>query len=139
MYRDWVEVWARASLEMEILCTGHGIQYIHFLQPNQYLAGSKTLTAEERRMAYDPDVADTQRVATAYPMLIERGLDLRTQGVNFVDLTMIFKDEPRTIYRDTCCHLNGLGSRQLARAIAGAIVQHAADTDRTAEASAPSK
>ena len=139
MYREWVEVWARASLEMEILCAGYGIRYIHFLQPNQYLAGSKTLSAEERKTAYDPDVADTQRVATAYPMLIERGRDLRTQGVDFVDLTMIFKDESRTVYRDTCCHLNGLGNRQLATAIAAAIVQHAADTARNPDTSAASE
>ena len=64
MYLDYVEVWARASLEMELLCAGYGIRYLHFLQPNQYLPGSKTLTDEERARRYDPDVADTQRVAT---------------------------------------------------------------------------
>lgn len=117
MYLDFVEVWARASLEMAMLCAGHGIAYFQFLQPNQYLPGSKTLTPEERQTAYDPDVADTQRVAMAYPMLRERGRDLVTQGISFVDLTMLFKDEPRSVYGDTCCHLNALGNTQLAQAI----------------------
>jgi hypothetical protein len=123
MYGEFTEVWARASLEMAILCRGLGIQYLQFLQPNQYLPGSKTLTAEERQTAYDPDVADTQRVAIGYPMLVERGRELVAQGVSFVDLTMIFRDEPRTVYRDTCCHFNALGSARLATEIAHAIVQ----------------
>ena len=121
MYRDFIEVWARASLEMNLLCSGYGIRYIHFLQPNQYLPGSKTLTAEELKVAFDPDVADTRRVATAYPMLSERGRDLQTQGVDFVDLSMLFRDEPRSIYGDTCCHLNALGNELLAQAIAAEI------------------
>jgi hypothetical protein len=117
MYADFVEVWARASLEMAMLCASHGIAYFQFLQPNQYFPESKTLTAEERQHAYDPDVADTGRVATAYPMLRERGRDLVTQGVPFTDLTMLFKDEPRSVYGDTCCHLNSLGNAELAEAI----------------------
>jgi hypothetical protein len=106
---------------MSILCAGYGIRYLHFLQPNQYLPGSKTLTEEERRTAYDQNVADTQRVATAYPMLSARGRDLRTQGVNFIDLSMLFAQEARSVYSDTCCHLNALGNGQLAQAIAQAI------------------
>ena len=43
MFADFVEVWARASLEMENLCRGQGIEYLHFLQPNQYFEGSKVL------------------------------------------------------------------------------------------------
>lgn len=121
MYQEFTEVWARSSLEMAILCRGMGITYYHFLQPNQYLPGSKTLTEEELKDDYDPDVADTGRVATAYPLLIARGRDLAAQGVNFVDLTMLFKEERRTVYSDTCCHLNALGNTLLATEIARAI------------------
>jgi hypothetical protein len=121
MYAEFVEVWARASLEMSMLCASHGIAYFQFLQPNQYFPGSKTLTAEEREGAYDPDVADAGRVATAYPMLRERGSDLVAQGVPFTDLTMLFKDEPRSVYGDTCCHLNALGNAELAEAIGRAL------------------
>jgi len=125
MYREAAEVWARASLEMSLLCDGYGIQYVHFLQPNQYLPGSKALTPEELAVAYDPDVADTQRVATAYPILSERGCDLRNQGVDFVDLSLLFRDETRSVYSDTCCHLNELGNRQLAEAIGESLVDGA--------------
>jgi hypothetical protein len=127
MYLDYAEVWARSSLEMEILCSGYGIRYVHFLQPNQYLTGSKTLTAEERATAYDQDVADTHRIDSAYPVFIDRGLDLRTQGVEFVDLTLLFRDEARTVYSDTCCHLNELGNRELAEAIAAEVAAGSAE------------
>jgi hypothetical protein len=124
MYQEFTEVWARSSLEMAILCRGMGITYFHFLQPNQYLPGSKTLTEEELQDDYDPRVAETGRIATAYPMLIARGRELAEQGVNFVDLTMMFKDERRTVYSDTCCHLNALGNMLLASEIGRAIDEH---------------
>lgn len=123
MFIEYAEVWARASLEMAQLCTGFGIRYVHFLQPNQYLPGSKRLTDEERASAYDPDVAATQRVETAYPLLRARGRELRAQGVEFVDLTMLFRDERRSVYSDTCCHLNRLGNELMAAEIARTVGQ----------------
>jgi hypothetical protein len=121
LYRDYAEVWARASLETALLCAGFGIRYFHFLQPNQYLPGAKQLTDEERAIAFDPDVADTQRVAIAYPILRERGRELIKQGVAFTDLAMLFRDEPRTVYGDSCCHYNALGNELMAQAIGRAI------------------
>jgi hypothetical protein len=123
MYADFVEVWARSSLEMANLCRGQNIRYFHFLQPNQYFTGSKTLTDDERAIAWDADVADTQRVARSYPLLVERGRLLAAQGVDFTDLTMLFKHERRSVYGDTCCHFNQLGADSVARAIAAAIIQ----------------
>jgi hypothetical protein len=123
MYADFVEVWARSSLEMANLCRGQGIEYLHVLQPNQYFLGSKTLTDEERAVAWDPAVADTKRVARAYPLLVERGRLLDEQGVDFLDLSMLFKDEARSVYSDQCCHFNQLGADAVARAIAAAIVE----------------
>jgi hypothetical protein len=121
MYVEYAEVWARSSLAMAQLCAGFGIRYVHFLQPNQYLPGSKRLTDEERAAAYDPEVAETQRVETAYPLLSARGRELRAQGVRFIDLTMLFRDEGRSVYGDTCCHLNRLGNELMATEIARAL------------------
>lgn len=118
MYVEYAEVWARASMEMAQLCSGFGIRYLHVLQPNQYLPGAKPLSDDERAHAIDPDVAETGRVASAYPLLSARGEELRGQQVDFVDLTMLFRDETRTLYADTCCHLNGLGNALLATEIA---------------------
>lgn len=122
MYAEFVEVWARASLEMESLSRGMGIRYLHFLQPNQYLEGSKVLSAEERRVAWDDEVAEAGRVAQAYPLLIERGRQLVEQGVDFHDLTMLFRTETGDIYSDPCCHYTKQGAELVARAIGEAIL-----------------
>lgn len=123
MYTDFVEVWARASLAMHNLCQGQGIEFLQFLQPNQYLAGSKTLNEEERRIAWNPDVADAGRVAHGYPLLVRRGTELAEQGVDFHDLTMLFAAESDTMYSDSCCHYTQRGAELVARAIAQAIIE----------------
>ncbi|HSP99068.1 MAG TPA: hypothetical protein VL049_17735 [Candidatus Dormibacteraeota bacterium] len=122
MFADFVEVWARSSLEMENLCRGQGIEYLHFLQPNQYFEGSKVLNENERRVAWDADVADAGRVATGYPLLVARGRELAGQGVDFHDLTMLFHDDAGDIYSDPCCHFTQRGAERVAEAIAAAII-----------------
>ena len=47
---------------------------------------------------------------------------LRDAGSWFADASLLFKDEPRTVYMDTCCHFNELGLTSLARYIASEIV-----------------
>jgi hypothetical protein len=121
MYASLADVWQRSSLEMAHLCRDSGIRYFHALQPNQYFRGSKTLSEEERQIAWDQDVADTKRVENGYPLLIERGEELRDLGVHFIDLTMLFREETGTIYNDPCCHVNQRGADLMAEAMAQAI------------------
>src|SRR5262249_14711508 len=111
------DVWERSSLAMAHLCRAAGIRYVHALQPNQYVPGSKRLTEDERRIAFDPDVADTKRVENGYPLLLERGAELRDRGVDFLDLTMLYKDEADAIYTDKCCHVNQHGAEMMGAAI----------------------
>ncbi|MBX3027759.1 hypothetical protein KF840_22925 [bacterium] len=122
MFTELVEVWARASLAMDSLCRGQGIEYLHFLQPNQYFEGSKVLNETERRIAWDADVAAAGRVTAGYPLLVARGRELAGQGVDFHDLTMLFHDEAGDIYADTCCHFTPRGAERVAEAIAAAII-----------------
>jgi hypothetical protein len=123
MFTDFVEVWARASLEMHNLCRGQGIEFLQFLQPNQYFEGSKVLNEAERRSAWNPDVAEAGRVAQGYPLLVRRGAELGEQGVDFHDLTMLFAAESETLYSDSCCHYTQRGADMVARAIAQAIIE----------------
>jgi len=57
---------------------------------------------------------------------VKAGEELRAQGFPVFDLTTIFKDEPRTIYRDTCCHVNELGNELMAKRIAQAVLESSA-------------
>lgn len=124
VYRASAEIWRRASLQMWQASEAEGIGYLHVLQPNQYVAGSKQLTAwEERNAIAGPGYSYRRGVEGGYPKLIEEGAELVARGAPFVDLTGVFADEPETIYRDTCCHANERGNEILGRAIADAIVE----------------
>lgn len=121
MYRDLATVWSRSSRQMHLLCRGMGIEYHHFLQPNQYVPDSKPLSAEEKSEFWQANHPYRAPAVQGYPWLVRLGRELREQGVAFHDLTGIFRERPETLYRDTCCHLNPAGNELLAEAIARAI------------------
>lgn len=113
-----VRLWRRASRQMHDLCAARGIPYHHFLQPNQYVPGSKPLSARERALAYRADSLFRPLVEEGYPLLQQAGRELAAEGVAFHDLTALFSDVDDTLYVDDCCHLNPRGNRLLARAVA---------------------
>jgi hypothetical protein len=123
LFADSASLWKRTSQQMWSACRSRGVRYLHFLQPNQYVAGSKVFTADETRTAFlPPDHRYRRGVERSFPLLRAAGEELAAEGVPFTDLTQLFLDEPRTVYRDHCCHLNQLGYDRLADAIADAIL-----------------
>ena len=111
-------LWYRGSVALARLAALAGAEYYHFLQPNQYVPGSKPLSPGERESAYAPHGFYKSVVERGYPLLRESHRDLPGQGVNYFDLTAIFADHPETLYRDKCCHLNYRGNELLAAAMA---------------------
>lgn len=121
LYGHLTAVWRDSSLSMDALCRANKAGYFHFLQPNQYVAGSKPIGPEEARVA----VTSSQYrpgVELGYPWLARRAQELRDRGVHFTDLTQIFADVSEPIYVDDCCHMNETGMRMLAQAIASAVL-----------------
>jgi hypothetical protein len=121
LYEDLVSVWKQGSLQMHLLCEGYGIRFHHFLQPNQYVAGSKPIGPEERVAALAPVHLYRRHVEAGYPLLRQAGRELREAGVRFHDLTQVFADVPEPLYVDTCCHLGARGNELLADRIAAAL------------------
>ncbi len=121
LFEDLAAFWARASRQMNDVASGRGVQYFHFLQPNQYVAGSKTLTREELREAYIEEHPYRAGVVEGYPLLIEAGRQLERDGVPFFDLTGMFEGNTETLYRDACCHLNQKGYDLVIREIVESI------------------
>ena len=121
MYDDLVAFWRRSSRQMDGLCRSQGIEYHHFLQPNQYLPDSKPLSAEELETAWKADHPYRDAVAKGYPRLIATGRDLRRDGMAFHDLTQIYADHEETLYRDSCCHVNRNGYVLVLAAILDAL------------------
>lgn len=121
LYEHCARIWMRSSLQLHQLCSANGIRYFHFLQPNQYVPGSKSMGADEKTAAWFPGDPGKKPVEKGYPLLIREGRSLTDQGVAFFDLTKLFADHPEATYKDPCCHLNDRGNELLAKVIADAI------------------
>ena len=125
LYEHLAAIWQRCALQMHALCRENDIRYFHFLQPNQYVEGSKPMSEEEQRVAVREDHPYRTGVIYGYPLLQQAGVELRSQGVEFADLTQIFSTISEQIYIDDCCHFvehgNAIMAREIARAIAGEL------------------
>lgn len=121
LYAALARVWAESSYQMHAVAVAKGIRYFHFLQPNQYVDGTKPMGAEERGIAIRDDHPYGKSVKSGYPALRNLGRELTRRGVNFVDLTNVFADTREVLYRDNCCHVNSAGQRIVVEAIAKTI------------------
>lgn len=123
MYADLARVWKNGSIQLHHLASANGMRYLHFLQPNQYLAGTKPMSDPERAVAYFEGHPFQKSIVQGYPWLLEAGEELRHQGVAFFDLTRILADHPEPLYVDTCCHLGKPGYDIVAGRIAEEIAK----------------
>ena len=121
MYAALAHLWAESSFQMNAVAKAKGTQYFHFLQPNQYVDGSKPMGDEERRVAIREDHPYGVSVRKGYPVLRELGKDLTRRGVPFVDLTNAFANNRGVLYRDNCCHVNTAGQRIIVDAMVKTI------------------
>jgi hypothetical protein len=124
LYDDAAEVWVRSSVLLDQLARENGMEYYHFLQPNQYVQGSKVLTAEEKRTAYLEKVNISQSALIGYPLLINQGRKLLEKNIKFFDATMVYAKEKETVYIDICCHFNERGKEVLAAYMMDKILQN---------------
>jgi hypothetical protein len=121
LYEFLATVWKRSSLHMRAICEGNGIRYYHFLQPNQYVRGSKPMRKEERKVAINNEHPYRPGVVKGYPFLRRYGRDLVSRGVEFHDLTMMFAGIEDHLYTDDCCHVNAEGYKMIGSTIGNII------------------
>jgi hypothetical protein len=126
LLRDLAKVWGSSSKQMYALCVANGIRYHHFLQPNQYVGGSKPMGAEERKVALSAEQIMRGPIEQGYPLLREEGQALARQGVPFSDLSQVFAQVEEPLYVDNCCHLSPRGNEILAREIGSRLAAAAA-------------
>lgn len=113
------ELWQRASRMMAAIAARGGAGYLHALQPNPYVEGSKPLAAEERERLTRADLRET--LAAGHPALQRAGAALRRDGIAFHDLTDVFAEHRGPLYVDECCHVSLEGSEILARELVARI------------------
>ena len=120
-YETLAAHWKTCSVLMNHLCQSRGILYLHLLQPNQYYEPGRVLTAEERKTAFRENHAYRPGVVSGYPCLLREATNLLSAGVDFHDLTPIFRDIAEPIYMDDCCHPGQRGYDIVAEYVASAI------------------
>ncbi|HQW86199.1 MAG TPA: hypothetical protein PLH93_03385 [Flavobacteriales bacterium] len=121
---EQADLWMRSSMQVNALARANGAAYFHFLQPNQYVPGSKPIGPKEAAVALaEGPFCYRDAVEQGYPLLIERGARLKVAGVDFHDLTGLFRTEPRAMYSDQCCHFTTPGYLRIAEAMADAVVE----------------
>lgn len=113
--------WRDASIQLHRLASANGIRYLHAIQPNQYL-DRKPMGPEERARAYQDDHPYRPLVAEGYTRLAAEAPALRAAGVDLLDLTGVFEEDPEPRYKDTCCHVGPSGNVVLARAIVDHLI-----------------
>ena len=121
-YEVMAAYWAKSSKQIQLLANANDIKYFHFLQPNQYVPGSKVLSKKELIEAIQPGSQFGEIVKDGYATLQNEGALLKKSGVNFYDLTNMFKNNNETLYVDKCCHFNKRGLGILADKVAEAII-----------------
>ena len=125
--------WQRSSQQLAYLTQSQGIEYHHFLQPNQYPVGSKPIAQEQNQGTWLEDYRYRTVIETGYPILRDLGKELQNHGIAFHDLTDLFVDHPELLYEDSCCHLNFRGNSLLKRALAEELAEgdypHAENVD----------
>ncbi len=123
IYEHCTELWSRSSILLHQVCAARGIRYFHFLQPNQYLPGSKPIGPREAADAVKEGSPMCVAVRTCFPLMQAQAPRLAEAGVAFTDLTGVFADHPEPIYKDVCCHVELVGDLIMAKAIAARIRQ----------------
>jgi hypothetical protein len=119
---DIVRLWGLSSVQMSHLCAGAATRYYHFLQPNQYLPGSKPMSEAEKAVAYRANHLYRPAVEAGYPLLQAEGARLRGLGVDFHDLSGLYAGISEPLYIDDCCHVNARGNALMGEAVGKAIV-----------------
>ncbi|HLJ11605.1 MAG TPA: hypothetical protein VKU82_10465, partial [Planctomycetaceae bacterium] len=120
-YGRLAEIWEASSKQMLALCRANGIRYFHFLQPNQYIRGTKPMSDEETKNSFLENHPYREGVERGYPLLQAAGKRLAAEGEPFFDLTGVFETTTATVYTDTCCHFGERGNEIMALRIAEAI------------------
>lgn len=97
-------IWERSSNLINEFAKNKNIPYIHVVQPNQYLPGSKILSDLEIR-----DFGNNEPFKNAIKSYYSKLDIFAIESDHKIDQRFLFKDEKRTVYSDACCHFNRLG------------------------------
>ncbi len=98
------EIWKRSSSEIENFSKLKNFFYLHVVAPSQYVKGSKKFSDEEKKEFFENEY---RPILSEY---YEKLINFQNLSIsNSLDLKYVFKNEKKTVYRDSCCRLNDYG------------------------------
>lgn len=121
-YEIATNIWQQASEMLYAISQANNLTYLHILQPNQYVDGSKPLSEKEKKIAINPNNKWGIAAKEGYAHLISRGKQLKANGIPFYDLSMVFKDSTEELYVDDCCHFGKNGNIIMGKKIAEILI-----------------
>jgi hypothetical protein len=99
-----IAIWRDSSNKLAQALSSRDIDYVHVIQPNQYLEGSKIFSEEEKEK-YLNFRQYGEPIHQYYGRLVPGEL----LSKNVRDQRFLFKDVKETVYIDACCHFNEHG------------------------------
>ena len=109
LYQHLAMIWANGSSLLDGLCRGKGIRYYHFLQPNQYVPGSKPMGDDEKRVAWRPIIPTAARSRPAIPFSSKKDVSCNRRGSRISTSPRSSPGIGEAIDHDDCCHFNQAG------------------------------
>lgn len=130
LYEASSSLWARSSVMLNNMVASQGGLYVHMLQPNQYFPGSRPQGADNPKTVLKKTSSYKPEVERGYPYLRSAGRALQRSGIQFYDMTPLFKDDPAPVYWDDCCHFTKEGNEKLVRAVVANVANAIEKNDR---------
>lgn len=107
------EIWQKYVRFQANLAKLEGVRALFFLQPNQYIEGSKPIGKEEAKIAWVDAASRFRMTKKAYAHLESAVGAMAKEGLEVFSLVQAFQREKRQVYIDGCCHINNLGNEIL--------------------------
>lgn len=117
-----IQQWEKDVKDQFLLSRLSKVPLFIFIQPSQYVEGSKKFSDWELKNAIDS--SRSQHLTPRYQMLLAKSHQLREKGLQIHDLVNIFEHRTDTIYTDSCCHFNDIGNQLMSKRIFQVISSH---------------
>lgn len=117
----FADFWTRSVRFMHALSQASGAQYLHIIQPNQYIETDRIYSESERAIAILSGFSDLKILRKGYRIMLRKAKVLKEMKINIASAIHIFDDVEEPVYRDNCCHFNQAGESIFAKFISREI------------------
>ena len=129
--KDTVAFWLDNELAMAKLAKDAGARFISVLEPNRYASSFSHPTDDLKFVDRQTDghLPGLRPIMPKALAQLSAGSDsLKSQGIETLDLSTIFKDKTQNLFTDGAGHFNSIGNAMVADRLAAAILATTAAT-----------